>query len=135
MTKLSDKIPHWSFYRFSIIVFTAVFALTFLVPQLIYHQVWIILVFFFLLTLASLIIIEKITKKNPKNFLAVYFSAMIARLFISIIFATVFILTDRENVFNFSINFLFLYLLFLGFEIYGIITNLRHHLKKGSGDE
>jgi len=97
--------------------------------------VWIILVFFFVLTLASLLVIEKLTKKNPKSFLAVYFSAMIARLFISIIFATIFILTDRESVFNFSINFLFLYLLFLGFEIYGIITNLRQHLKKGSGDE
>lgn len=135
MIKLSEKIPHWSFYRFSIIVFSTVFVLTFVIPQFIYHQVWIILVFFFLLTLASLLIIEKITRKNPKNFLAVYFSAMIARLFISIIFATIFILTDRENVFNFSINFLFLYLLFLGFEIYGIITNLRQHLKKGSGDE
>ena len=135
MTKLSEKIPHWSFYKFSFIVFSGVFLLTFLVPEFIYHQVWVILVFFFLLTLASLIVIEKITKKNPKNFLAVYFSAMIARLFISIIFATVFILIDRESVFTFSINFLFLYLLFLGFEIYGIITNLRQHLKKGSGDE
>jgi len=135
LTKLSEKVPHWSFYRFSIIVFTAIFLLTLLIPGYIYHQVWIILVFFFVLTLASLLVIEKLTKKNPKSFLAVYFSAMIARLFISIIFATIFILTDRESVFNFSINFLFLYLLFLGFEIYGIITNLRQHLKKGSGDE
>jgi formate/nitrite transporter FocA (FNT family) len=88
-----------------------------------------------LLTLASLLVIEKITKKNSRHFLAVYFSAMIGRLFISIIFATIFILTDRTRVFNFSINFLLLYLLFLGFEINGIIINLRHHFKKGTGDE
>ncbi len=135
MTSLKDKIPHWSFYRFSFLVFTAVFGLYFIVPEYIYQQVWIILVFFFLLTLGSLLVIEKFTKKNSKNFLGVYFTAMIARLFISIIFATIFILTDRANVFNFAINFLFLYLLFLGFEIYGIITNLRTHFKKGSGDE
>jgi len=135
LTKFSEKIPHWSFYKFSLVVFTAVFILTFLVPQYIYHQVWIILVFFFLLTLASLVIIEKFTNKNSKNFLGIYFTAMIARLFISIMFATIFILTDRSHVFNFAINFLFLYLLFLGFEIYGIITNLRHHFKSGSEDE
>ncbi len=93
------------------------------------------MVFFFLLTLFSLYIIEKLTKKKTDNFLAVYFSAMIGRLFISIIFASIFILTDRAHVFNFSINFLILYLLFLGFEIYGIMTNLRHHFKKGTGDE
>ena len=85
--------------------------------------------------MASLYIIKKLTKKNQDRFLAVYFSAMIGRLFISIIFAAIFILTDRAHVFNFAINFLILYLLFLGFEIYGIMTNLRHNFKKGSGDE
>lgn len=85
--------------------------------------------------MSSLYIIKKLTKNNSQKFLAVYFSAMIGRLFISIIFAAIFILTDRENVFNFAINFLLLYLLFLGFEIYGIMTNLRHHFKKGSVDE
>ena len=135
MTKLADKIPHWALYRFTFFVLAGVLLCNFFIPDFIYHQVWIILVFFFLLTLASLIVIEKITKKKPDNFLAIYFSAMIARLFISIIFATVFILMDRSHVFNFSINFLLLYLLFLGFEIYGIITNLRHQKKKGTGDE
>ena len=80
-------------------------------------------------------LIEKVTKRNVENFLAIYFSAMIGRLFISVIFAAIFILIDRANVFNFSINFLFLYLLFLGFEIYGIITNLRLHSTKGTKDE
>src|SRR5210317_784710 len=112
-----------------------VLVMNFFIPQFVYHNIWVILVFFFLLTWFSLYIIEKITRKKPDNFLAVYFSAMIGRLFISIIFATIFILTDRTHVFNFSINFLVLYLLFLGFEIYGIMTNLRHHFKKGSRDE
>ena len=94
-----------------------------------------VLLFFFLLTLASLYIIEKFASKNPDNFLAIYFSAMIGRLFISIIFAAIFILTDRAHVFNFAINFLILYLLFLGFEIYGIMTNLRQNNEKGIGDE
>ena len=134
MTKISDKIPHWPLYRFSILVLAGIAVCYFLLPDFIYEKVWIIFVFFFLLTLLSMIIIERQSKKNPKSFLAVYFSAMIGRLFISIIFATVFILTDRDHLFNFAFNFLILYLLFLGFEIYGIITNLRAQNKKGDGN-
>jgi hypothetical protein len=116
-------------------VILGVFLFAYFVPEYTYHNVWIIVGFFILLTLASLYVIEKMTRKKGDNFLAVYFSAMVGRLFISIIFAAIFILTDRSHVFNFSINFLVLYLLFLGFEIYGIMTNLRHHFKKGSRDE
>ena len=135
MNNFIRKIPHLGLYKFSILVVMGVFLFNFFVPKYTYHNVWIIVAFFFLLTLASLYIIEKMTRKKASSFLAVYFSAMVGRLFISIIFAAIFILTDRTHVFNFSINFLVLYLLFLGFEIYGIMTNLRHHFKKGSRDE
>ena len=135
MNTFFSKIPHLGLFKFSFFVILGVFLFAYFVPEYTYHNVWIIVVFFILLTLASLYIIEKMTRKKGDNFLAVYFSAMVGRLFISIIFAAIFILTDRTHVFNFSINFLVLYLLFLGFEIYGIMTNLRHHFKKGTGDE
>ena len=135
MSTIFSKIPHFNLYKFTFYVTLGVLALYFTLPQYIYHHVWLVLIFFFLLTMASLYVIKKLTKKKPQSFLAIYFSAMIGRLFISIIFAAIFILVDRANVFNFSINFLILYLLFLGFEIYGIMTNLRHHFKKGTGDE
>ena len=135
MNKLFDKIPQSELLKFTFFVSLGIVILQFVIPQFLYHLVWVILIFFFLLTFVSLYVIEKVATRNEDNFLAIYFSAMIGRLFISIIFAAIFILTDRTQVFNFSINFLFLYLLFLGFEIYGIITNLRHHFKKGAGDE
>lgn len=135
MNKLISKIPHFGLYKFSFLVLLGVLAIKIVLPMYLYHQVWMVLLFFFLLTLASLHIIEKFARKNPDNFLAIYFSAMIGRLFISIIFAAIFILIDRAHVFNFAINFLILYLLFLGFEIYGIMTNLRQNNEKGIGDE
>lgn len=135
MNKLLNKIPQSELIKFTILISLGIFGLQILIPQYMYHMVWVILIFFFVLTYASLYIIEKVTRRNEENFLAIYFSAMIGRLFISIIFATIFILTDKANIFNFSFNFLFLYLLFLGFEIYGIITNLRLHSKKGTKDE
>lgn len=127
LKSLPSKIPYFSLYKFTFFVTLGIFTLTFILPQFVYHSIWMILLFFFFLTMSSLYVIKKLTKKKSQNFLAVYFSAMIGRLFISIIFAAIFILADRANVFNFSINFLILYLLFLGFEIYGIMTNLRHH--------
>lgn len=135
MNKLFAKIPFLGLYKFSFFVFLGTFIIKTVVPQYVYHQIWVVLVFFVLLTLVSLYIIESLTKQNPDNFLAVYFSIMIGRLFLSIIFATIFILADRPHVFNFSINFMFLYLLFLGFEIYGIMTNLRPNNTNRSGNE
>jgi hypothetical protein len=64
----------------------------------------------------------------------IYLATMVARLFVSIIFATFFILYDQGHVIEFAGNFIVLYLLYLGFEIYGILTNLRHHFKEGSDD-
>jgi ABC-type iron transport system FetAB permease component len=117
-------------HLFTLAVSAAILAGTWLIPRFIYHQVWLVLLFFYLLTLASLVAIKRLTQNRPSNFLAVYFSIMLARLFISIIFATAVILFDRSHLLNFSINFLLLYFVFLGFEIYGIITNLRQNADK-----
>jgi len=135
LNKFFSKIPYFGLYKFSFFVLLGTLIFKIFLPQYLYHMVWALLLFFFLLTLVSLHLIEKFSKKKSDNFLAVYFSAMIGRLFICIIFAAFFILTDRSHVFNFSINYLLLYLLFLGFEINGIMTNLRHHFKKGIGNE
>lgn len=135
MNRFLKKIPYWDLYKYSLLVVATVLVCLILIPQYIYPKVWIIVLFFFILTLGSLSIIQRITSKNPGSFLNAYFGVMIGRLFISIIFAIIFILTDREHLFNFAFNFLILYLLFLGFEIYGIITNLRHQNKKGTGDD
>jgi len=101
-------------------------------PQTLYDKVWWLFLFFFFLTLSSLLAIGYATTKFPKNFMIFYFTAMIVRLFISIIVAAVIILTDKSNVLIFAINFTFLYLLFLGFEIYSILTNLHQHFGTGS---
>ena len=135
MNKLNNKIPFLGLYLFAFIVGLILLLLKFIMPDIMYHDIWAIFAFFFFLTLASLYVIQRLAAKKPKNFLTIYFSVMVIRLFISIIFAAIFILLDRDNVFIFAINFMALYLSFLGFEIYGIITNLRTHFKKRTRDE
>ncbi len=132
---MSKKIPFPGLYVFTFVIVIIALVLRFAAPAILYHDLWVIIAFFFFLTLASLFTILHLAAKKPENFLTVYFSVMVARLFASIVFAAIYILLDRENVFLFAMNFIVLYLSFLGFEIYGIITNLRTHFKKRSRDE
>lgn len=134
MNKSSSKNLYNGLYKFSIIVSIGVLFFSFVIPDYVYHLVWVLLLFFVLLTMASLFVLQRASNDKSKNFLASYFTIMIGRLFISVIFASLFILLDKSHVFNFAISFLILYLLFLGFEIVGIMTNLRHHFKKGTDD-
>ena len=107
----------------------------FIEPTWIYRYVWILLLYFFLLTLVIVWIIDYTYEKLNRQFIQAYFGVMTIRLILSVAFALIFIIKDRDNVLVFGINFLVLYLLFLGFEIYSILTNLRTHFKKGLGNE
>lgn len=129
-----------TFAKFHIYIYTLLIVGTILIfqmvePRWIYHNIWAIVVFLFLLTIGTIQLTRLASKKLNKQFINVYFAIMTIRLLISLGFAMVFIIKDRENVFAFGINFIVLYLLFLGFEIYTILTNLRTHFKKGIGNE
>jgi len=126
--------------KYLLFIYTCLLALTifivqYLEPNWIYRYVWIIMIFFLLLTLASIWTTKYAALKLGKQFIQVYFIVMTIRLLISLAFAIIFIIKDRDNILIFSINFLVLYLLFLGFEIYSILTNLRTHFKKGIGND
>lgn len=134
MSDISNKkiLRNNAIFTGAIALLTA--AIYFFFPHIVYSKVWILISFFFLLTHLSIWIVQNTTRKKSSNFMAIYFSAMIARLFISIIFAAIFILIDKQHVMVFAGNFIVLYLSYLGFEIYTILTNLRHHFTTGSGD-
>ncbi len=129
------KLRFYKLYLFTAAILLFTIILDVIAPHIVYDKVWWLIVFFFLLTLISFSAVVIISGKNPKSFIAVYFTAMIARLFISILVASAFILLDKQHVMQFAYNFIVLYLLFLGFEIYGIMTNLRHQNKKGINNE
>lgn len=119
---------------FTLLIAIGILLMSHYFPDYIYRWVWIILLFFFVLTSGTLLLLNRLSKKNSTNFLTIYFGLTVARLFISILFAAIFILVDKAHVILFAANFMILYLLSLGFEIYGIMTNLRLHSKKGTKD-
>jgi hypothetical protein len=97
-------------------------------PALLYTYQWYLLLYFYLITLLSLVIVERTTQKDQEKLSKGFFSAMMLRLFISIVIAIVIIYFDRANSTIFALNFLILYLLYLGFEIYYLISILQPRL-------
>jgi hypothetical protein len=97
-------------------------------PDLLYRYQWYLLLYFYLITLLSLVIIERTTRNDQEKLSKGFFSAMMLRLFISIVIAVVIIYYDRVNSTIFALNFLILYLLYLGFEIYYLISILQPRL-------
>ena len=95
---------------------------------LLYTYQWYLLLYFYLITVLSVVIIEKTTQKDAEKLAKGFFSAMMLRLFVSVIIAILIIYFDRVNSTIFALNFLILYLLYLGFEIYYLISILQPRL-------
>jgi len=95
---------------------------------LLYSYQWYLLLYFYLITVLSIVIIEKTTQHDEEKLSKGFFSAMMLRLFVSVIIAIVIIYIDRVNSTIFALNFLILYLLYLGFEIYYLINVLQPRL-------
>ena len=114
---------------FSAIVLMVCLVISRLMPGWLYRYQWYLLLYFYLITLISLFIIEKTTLKDQEKLSNGFFSAMMLRLFISIIIALIIIYFDRANSTIFALNFLVLYLIYLVFEIYYLISILQPRLK------
>ena len=97
-------------------------------PGWLYDHQWSILFYFYLITLLSLWIVERSVINDAENLAKGFFSAMMLRLFVSIIIAMIIIYYDRTNSTIFALNFLILYLLYLGFEIYYLISIVQARL-------
>lgn len=96
--------------------------------QFLYRYQWYLFSYFYLITLFSLVLIEKTIRNDPEKLSKGFFLAMMVRLFISIVIAVIIIYFDRANSTIFALNFLVLYLIYLGFEIYYLINVLQPRL-------
>ncbi|WKN41066.1 hypothetical protein [Tunicatimonas pelagia] len=99
------------------------------VPYL--HPTAIYWVPFFLIIngLASLVTLRSL-QKDQQQMILTYLATTVFRLLISVAIIFFALMQDVPHRITFVINFAVLYLAFLGFEIYGLLTNLRAHLEK-----
>ncbi len=98
-------------------------------PKFIHNNIWWIILFYALLSVGSGSISEKLLKKKKYNSVTVLIGGVVFRLMASLAFVFVMLFFGVENILWFVVNFFTVYLLYLLFDIYGLITNLRLHLK------
>lgn len=96
----------------------------------VHSYAWYIIAFFFIQSLLTTLVAGKGLKKRQDKFPIYYFASMILRFVLTVIVAFVFIALQTAELNEFIVNFFILYLLFLIFEIYSLLANLRAHLKK-----
>ncbi len=129
------KSPYRDLFVLSCIIAVFIALGQWLYPEILYRYIWILFAFILVISVGSLSLILKLQSNFPRTFLNLYMGIIVGRLFIMAGFAGVFVYFDRPNALPFTISFLILYLLFHGFEIKGIISNLHHQFKKGNGEE
>ena len=117
-------------FIFSTIIAVLIFSLQLAGFSWIYPLAWLIFAILFVLAFAGEAIVQRGLKGEEGNIILYVMGVTTVRLLISVVLALVFILTDKPNAKLFAGNFVVLYLLYLGFDIYSLLTNLRSHSKK-----
>ncbi|WP_084096955.1 hypothetical protein [Cyclobacterium lianum] len=94
-----------------------------------HDQLWTMLVFFSLLTAMTAFMAVKLMKLEMFNSVSVILGVTVVRLLCSIGFVFLILWQGDENLLWFVVDFFIIYLLYLLFDIYSLIANLRLHSK------
>ena len=122
--------PYLRLSLFTLVVSLVIFFVYQLAPHLIYHDIEFLIAFFYALFLFTYFLISfSIKNKDAKSAVTINLAAVVIRLIACTVAAWFFMRNDPENSTLFITNFLIIYLFYLGFEIYSILSNLRPHLK------
>jgi hypothetical protein len=94
-------------------------------PALIHEKIWEIFLFLTVLTLIINLLNSFLLKNFSENFLQIIVLATILRFISSIVFIGLQFWNTSENIILFISNFFLIFLFYLAFDIYSIISNLR----------
>ncbi|MCC5919059.1 MAG: hypothetical protein LAT68_01640 [Cyclobacteriaceae bacterium] len=117
---------HWlySFLFISLLTISVLVLEGVLKVDWVHDQAYILIGLFSVLLIASALIAES-GLKNGKNFGLLYLITVVSRFFICFIYVFIVVWIGDPNILLFVFNFFALYFLFLLFEIYNLIANLR----------
>lgn len=93
-------------------------------------DLWWVFVFFVVLTLIIYYISVYSLKMSVKNSMTLILGSMMFRLFSSLAYLISYLVITGSKDIPFVTGFMALYILFQVFEIYHLLANLRHDLKK-----
>ena len=106
-------------------------ALPYVFPNvnLLASKFWLIFGFLSVLTIIAYILAFLGIKHNPETGVMAIMGSIILKMLFSMAFVLIYSLNHKGKDLLFAFNFFSLYLLFTGFEIYGLLRNLRHQNK------
>jgi hypothetical protein len=102
----------------------------FLDYKVVHPYAWYILAFFALITLGTYYAIRKGTEADPGAFQLYYFGSSVFRVLLCMMAVFIYVFLASEGELQFVLNFFVIYFIYTGFEIYGILSNLRRISKK-----
>lgn len=127
---MSNPKKSWlALFIFAALFFILAFFAHQLFPEIIYPGIYYIVLFFLLLTMFTHYINLMGLKHMPEKFALVYLGAMTFRLLMSIGIILIVLLQEIPDRINFVIHFAIVYLAFLIFEIYALLTTLRSNFQ------
>ncbi len=96
-----------------------------------FHSTWpFMVIFYFLQSLAILFVQKLIVRDQNQNFVLFVIGSISFRLLSSLLVAVAYLVAAGGQTTRFIIMFFALYLLFLGFELFTVMTNLRSNFEK-----
>jgi hypothetical protein len=91
---------------------------------------WYIVAFFAAITLLTFFLIRKGIAQDAGSFQLYYFGSSVFRVLLSMFVVFFYVYFSSERELQFVLNFFLIYFIYTGFEIYGILSNLRRISKK-----
>lgn len=127
---MSEKNKSWlALFLYALALAFITFLIKTTAPSMIHSGAYYIILFFLLLTIFTHYITFQGMRHMPDKFALVYLGTMTFRLLISIGVILIALLQAIPDRITFVINFAILYLAFLIFEIYALLTTLRSNFQ------
>lgn len=106
-----------------------------LFPKVLHSEIWSIFVYSVGLNYLVSGLSLWLNKKSPENFANIKLLGMLIRILSALGFIVLFSMLELENIILFIVNFFILFLFYLIFDIYFIISNLRQISKRPNLNE
>ena len=127
------SLPRFILYYllYTLLLIGIIFGLTYAFPNLhlLSNKFWLVFGFIAGITFIAYVVAFLGIKRNPETGVLAIMGSIAVKMLFSMAFVLIYSLNHKGKDLVFVFNFFSLYLLFTGFEIYGLLRNLRHQNK------
>jgi uncharacterized membrane protein HdeD (DUF308 family) len=128
------SLPRFIFYYllYTLLLIGIIIALPYIFPNvnLFINKFWVVFGFIAGITFIAYVVAYLGIKHNPEVGVMAMMASIAVKMLFSMAFVLIYVLKTPVSSLLFVLDFFSLYFLFSGFEIYALLCNLRHSIKK-----